>query len=141
MSEPPLEWVWNDPEIAHESAVYRRIPNRPNFMVPDLDGGPGSPAPGAFKCDPDGISVYRDEPMKVHGISVADLKSRSDDHVFGIRVADVRHAGAGVVDSPDPEDPNIGPAHASIRYPQENVTKPVERGIRLKMIEACWPAE
>ncbi|WP_157879720.1 hypothetical protein [Streptomyces yangpuensis] len=111
-------------------------------MVPDLEsGGPGSPAPGAFKNDADGISVYRDEPMKVHGISVADLKRREDDRVFGIRVSDVRSAGAGVVDSPDPEDSDVGPAHASIRYPQEKVSKPVERGIRLKMIEACWPAE
>ncbi|MEV7322829.1 hypothetical protein [Streptomyces sp. NPDC093970] len=137
----PEEWQWDDPAIPGESAVFRKVLARPNFIVPNLEGGPPAPAPGAFKCDADGISVYRDELLKSLSLTPEDIKKNTDDHVFGIFVSDVRESGAGVVDSPDDEDEELGPAHSSIRYSAPKIDKPSERRIRERIIDACWLSE
>lgn len=135
------EWNWDDSSIPGESAVFRRVPARPNFVVPNLEGGPDTPAPGAFKCDPDGISTYRDQLLKAINADVSRMKKSSDDLIFGMFVADIRDAGAGVVDTPDPTDEELGDAHCSIRYTEQKIDKKIERRIREQIIESCWNAE
>jgi hypothetical protein len=133
------DWVWNDPDISDDSVVYRKVLARPGFLVPDLEGNrPPSPAPGAFKCDPDGISVYRDELLAKINKEPEDVKKNPDDLIFGVLAQKVRDAGAGVVDTPDPEDEVLGEAHASIRYQERSVNKKTERAVREKIIAACW---
>ncbi|MEV1047218.1 hypothetical protein [Streptomyces sp. NPDC049916] len=82
--------------------------------------------------------MYRDELLKAINRTPGDVKKNFDDHIFGVLVSDVRQAGAGVIDSPDGEDEELGAAHSSIRYSEPKIDKASERRIRQGIIDACW---
>jgi hypothetical protein len=77
------------------------------------------PSTGAFRPDEDGISVYRDAPLRAAGLGPSDLTTALDDLVFGLAVREVRSLDLDVRDDPcppgipDAEHPRNG-AHALI---------------------------
>jgi hypothetical protein len=110
----------DDPTISDAELLYRRLSDSgPNMIAVDLLTGEQRPSTGAFKPDPDGISVYRDSAMKEEGISVADLVTRPGNLIVSLSVGDVRSIWLGVrddkwpADVPDPEHPRNA-AHALI---------------------------
>ncbi|MFK0015017.1 hypothetical protein [Streptomyces sp. NPDC091027] len=138
MSHLDEEWIWDDVKISADSVVFRRVLGRPDFLVPDLEGGPGKPGIPALKWDSDGISTYRQELLEELNLSPRVLKTSPTDLVFAFRVGDIRSADAGVVDTPDEEDELKGQAHTSIRCSEENPKKERRNSIRLHLIDSCW---
>lgn len=135
---PGGEWVWDDPSIEGTSTLYRRVPNLPSFLIPDLEGGSAKPSFAALKWDPDGISMYRLELLVQSGLKADSIKNDPSDLVFGFMVRDIRDADAGVTDTPDPEDTEKGQAHSSVRHCIPKPDKPTKKRIREKIIATCW---
>ena len=51
----------DDPSIAGDEVVLRRVKAKPSMVVTDSLTGAVRPSSGAFKPDDDGISVYREQ--------------------------------------------------------------------------------
>jgi hypothetical protein len=77
----------------------------------------------------DGWSIYREQLMREHGITLADIESSGDEprEAWTFLVGDVRSVDhCGVVDCPDRADKKLGPAHGLIRCDD---SKPEKRKI------------
>jgi hypothetical protein len=114
---------WNDPEIKDDEWLYRRVPTRPDFFQQfDLRTGERILGRGAFQFDDDGMSVYRESLIKIHNLTLRQVRRSTEFLLCKFTVGQIRELEAGVVDDPDPDDDPIGVAHASVRV--ESVIKP-----------------
>ncbi len=73
---------------------------------------------GAFKFDPDGCSVHRDEVLHANGMTYEALIRDPQNVVLAIQVGRIRNQGMGVRDTPWPLGPQpeapYQVAHASV---------------------------
>ncbi|GAA3104266.1 hypothetical protein GCM10020254_57610 [Streptomyces goshikiensis] len=107
--------AWDEPSIPDDETIYRRIPNKPEFMAPDLLSGERAVSRTAFQWDDDGISVHRSSILEANDLGPESIIRREGQMVFGFTAAAPRVCGAGVVDDPIPDDPPAGIAHALIQ--------------------------
>lgn len=127
--DTPLQW--NDPQIPDEDSLYRRVPNRPDYYF-QRDLLDSSPVIGrnAFQFDDDGMSVYRDGLVIKHSLTLRQIRRNVNSLLFKFTVGAVRALLAGVIDSVDEDDSEIGVAHGLVR--SESGPKP-PRPIRKKI--------
>lgn len=107
--------TWDDPSIPDVEVLYRRVPDKPDFLVPDLLGDEKRPSRTAFQWDPDGISVYRESLLQSASLDASAVAKIPTHMVFGFCVVVPRFHGAGVVNDPVEDDPPAGFAHALVR--------------------------
>lgn len=107
--------AWDDTSIPNAETIYRRVPNKPDFMVPDLETGEKALTRTAFQWDDDGISVHRSSILEESGLGPDAVVRRDGQMVFGFPAGAPRTCGAGVVNDPVTDDPPAGIAHALIQ--------------------------
>lgn len=98
--------------------LLRSVPNSPDFLTtPDLVTGQRRIELAALKFDDDGISVYRASLLQAVDTPLERVAKGDGAYVFAFPAELVRRVtGFDVIHSPDDEDPEIGFAHALIRY-------------------------
>ncbi|MGW7203908.1 hypothetical protein [Streptomyces sp. NPDC054837] len=106
--------TWDDPAISDDEILYRRVPNVPGFLAPDLISGVRKPTRTAFQFDPDGMSVYRKVLLDEENLGPESVTKKPGQMVFAFIAAVPRRCGVGVVHDPV-DDPPAGFAHSSIR--------------------------
>jgi hypothetical protein len=126
----------NENGIPDEEIIYRRVPDHPDYLAPDLITGKKAPTHTAFRWDPDGISVHRSSILADKGLGPHSMIKKEGQVVYGFPVRVVRSCKAKVLDDPDFDDPPIGVAHALI---QCEVPKP-EKLRRREISEALADA-
>lgn len=120
MSGADLPSPPDDSTIPNSDTLYHRLSHRgADFLLIDAATGESRPSSGAFKPDPDGLSVYRREILHQHGLSAADVAvDRATNAVVGFDVAEARSLNLGVIDDPWPADSDGHPrdaAHALVK--------------------------
>lgn len=107
---------WNDLTIPDEDWLYRRVPRTNHFYDHiDLITHERRLGRGAFRFDDDGMSVHRHALVIRHHLTARQLRRDDKADLWRFQVGNARKLDAGVVDDPDPYDPPIGVAHASVR--------------------------
>ncbi|MGW2324237.1 hypothetical protein ACWC5C_00565 [Streptomyces sp. NPDC001700] len=133
-----------DENNSDSELIYRRIPEAPGFLVPDLETGRRVPTHTAFRWDPDGISVHRSSLLTEYGLGPEAMVKKPGQMVYGFPARATRPCKAKIIDAPDPEDPPIGMAHALIQCEVPRPDKPRRREISEALAEEsrlCFPAE
>lgn len=134
----------SESDIPDDEIIYRRIPDKPDFLAPDLITGKKAPTHTAFKWDPDGISVHRSSILSEHDLGPHSMIKKEGQVVYGFPVQVVRSCKAKVLDDPDFDDPPIGIAHALIQCEVPRPDRPRRREISEALAEAaerCYPPE
>jgi len=114
------EWIYNDPTVADEDILYRRVPKVPQLRTYDSEHGTWVPTPAAFRRDPN-------EGMSSHLRSIVTSMNRDPESLYPAQkfgsvefeVCVPRRSGAGVLPTDDPgeDDPCLRAAHAEVRPP------------------------
>lgn len=79
-----------DQGVLPDDAVFRRVANdSPSMVVVDVLTGHRRPSTGAFKLDPDGISVYLRSVLSRSGLSASEVAVRPGNLVVELPVAAV----------------------------------------------------
>jgi len=96
----------DDPSIPDADALYRRLSDSsPSMVAYDQETGERlRPSSGAFKPDPDGVSVYRRSRLEEDGLSGQDVARHPWNLVASVDVGEVRSIALGVRDDPWPSD-------------------------------------
>jgi hypothetical protein len=114
--------VHDDPSVADDDVVHRRVKKIPNhFEAQDWYTGDARLHPAALQLDPDGMSVQMERLLQPRCAVGHDKLCNWE--MYGIAsfpASAPRQQGGGVVESPDPTDPVLGQAHASVRPKIEN---------------------
>lgn len=93
------------PDIPNADDVYRRLSDSgPNMVRVDLETGERRPSSGAFKPDPDGVSVYRRSLLEGAGLAANDVIRNPWNLVVRVNVGEIRSIELGVRDDPWPPD-------------------------------------
>lgn len=121
--------AWDDSSIPDDETIYRRVPDVPDFLAPDLISGELKPTRTAFQWDDDGISVHRSSTLEAEGLKPDSILRKSTQMVFGFAALVPRSCGAGVIDDPQPDDPPAGIAHALIQCEVPRPSKPRRRQV------------
>jgi hypothetical protein len=134
LNAPPR--VWDDHRIPNEETLYRRVPDLAEMFgqVRDLVSGRALLSRAALRFDEDGMSVFREELLRLHKLSIDLMKRRDNDQVFSFPVEIVRQNRCGVVDDPDEHDKEIGVAHALVKG--ETDDKPEPKAGRNEIVDA-----
>lgn len=106
--------AWDDPDILDSEILYRRVPDVPDFLVPDLISEVKTPSRAAFQFDPDGISVYRKTLLDEENLGPESVTKKPGQMVFAFNASVPRACGVGVVFDPV-DDPPAGFAHSLVR--------------------------
>lgn len=128
---------WDDASIPDKEIIYRRVPDKPDFLVPDLLTGVRRPSRAAFQYRGDGISVHRNSILEENDLGPEAVLRDAKQTVFGFEAAAPRSCGAGVVNDPVPEDPPAGIAHALIQCETPTPDRARRREIADTLAEAC----
>ncbi|MER5887260.1 hypothetical protein ABT160_25850 [Streptomyces sp. NPDC001941] len=123
-------------EFRDDEVIYRRIPNKPDFLAPNLLTGEKLPTHTAFRWDRDGISVHRSSILSAHNLGPEAMVKKEEHTVYGFSVQTVRSCKAKLINDPDLDDPPIGIAHALIQGDVPKPEKPVRREISESLAQA-----
>lgn len=104
-----------DTPIPDDEDMYRRIPDKPDFLAPDLLTGERVPTRTAFQWDDDGISVYRSSVLRENSLGPDATIKREGQLVYAFPARAPRSCKAIVVADPIVDDPPAGIAHALIQ--------------------------
>lgn len=112
------EWIRDDPSVADDAWLYRRIRRVPDHYVP-RDPVTGQPIVtlAALRYVNDGMSVYESDAMNANGITSDDLHVPETHTLAKFTAVRPRTADGGVVRSHDPHDEITarGDCHALVR--------------------------
>jgi hypothetical protein len=163
-------WVVDDGSVPDEAHIFRRLPDKPPFIVvPDALGGPKELGIAVYSYDDDdGMSVYSSTALDRESITHVELIDWTTKNLCVVPMTVVRRslpraeARPGTV-SPDdthevpggvvaaevthPTDPRIGRAHALMRIAvvpkaAKKVLKPAWNAFRLKLLDdTCFKTE
>lgn len=125
-----------DEEIPDDEVIYRRVPDKPDYLVPDLLTGEKAVTRTAFKWDSDGISVHRSSILEAHDLGPHSMVKRDDHTVYGFPAAATRPCKAKIVNDPDFDDPPIGVAHALVQCEVPRPDRPRRREITEALAQA-----
>ena len=119
-------WQYDDPAIDNQDHLFRRVPKVPDCQTYD-------PATETYAVNPGGLRRDANEGMSTHLESIIDLPERDARTLYNpgkyssIRfvVEAPRSAGAGVLPTPAPEEPDedLRVAHTEVRPPQPEKDK------------------
>jgi len=116
-----IKWIYNDPSVADEDVLYRRVPKVIDCRTYDSQLSIWVVTPGALRREPnDGMSSHlRSVVMSMN----RDPKSLYPAQEFGsveFAVWVPRRSGAGVLQTDDPKehDPCLRAAHTEVRPPE-----------------------
>jgi hypothetical protein len=120
------EWQYDDPGIDDQDRLFRRVPKVPGCQTYD-------PSTETYAVSPGGLRRESNDGMSSHLQSVIELRGRdafslyNEEKYSSIRfgVAVPRGAGAGVLPTPAPEEPDedLRAAHAEVRPPMPEYNK------------------
>ncbi|WDF33718.1 hypothetical protein PTW37_01955 [Arthrobacter agilis] len=136
------EWPYNDPSIADEDKLYRRMPHQPGCRTYDAMTDRWVPHPGGLRrLDHEGMSTHLHSILEERQRDCASLYNGEKYGSIRFPVAVPRSAGAGVLPTaaPQEEDPDLKAAHAEVRPPSAELDKRFWKGV-VNMIarEAEW---
>lgn len=138
----PAEWVSDDPSITDDEVVYRRVTkNAPGALTIDRISGETHLGTGAFSLNPRdraapaGCSVCLESLMRQHEIPTSRLAKWETQGVGRFHARDVRRGKGGIVASEDPEDTELGKAHALLRTKSPGLPRAEWLDIRSAILE------
>ena len=127
---------WDDSFVPDDEVIYRRVPDVPDFLVPDLLTGERRPTRTAFHWDDDGISVHRSSLLAKASLQPDCILRKSTQMVFGFKAEVPRSYSAEIVDDPQLDDPPAGVAHALIQCEPPRPPRPRRRIISEALAQA-----
>jgi len=161
MTATDPEWVVDDEDVPDEATLFRRVPDQPDFLDVDLNGGPPRLGLGVFSYkDEDGMSVYVSSRMKDEDISDEELIDWKRVYLCRFPVATVRRADAAtpypdgtapvgsdtetaggvVLDVASfPDDERVQRSHGLVRIPippKAAGWRPMWNAFRIKLMQA-----
>lgn len=105
MIEAPSIPDHDDPSVPGDESLLRRLSDDgPSMIATDAVTGERRPTSGAFKPDPDGLSVYRLSKLVEFDMGAADVARTPWNLIVSVSVEQVRSIELGVRDDPWPRD-------------------------------------
>jgi hypothetical protein len=129
-------WVPDDPAIPDDEICIRRVPRKPNCLVPNASTGDVAVGNGAIRFDDDGMSVHLESLREKAGVDRADMYDWNRYTAVEFPAAAPRQLEedsdqpmGGVVLDPQ-EDPPLGDAHALVRTREQQPNRKQRGDIR-----------
>lgn len=140
------DWVWNDPEIRPEELFLRKVPRKPEYVVPNLITRRPEVKPAALRFDDDGMSVSASEILADEGHHRDELCNWETHTSVEFPAAAARSTEeAGVVYDPvdgHPDGAVFGKAHSLVRPRTQKPPRSIRRNIQTAIAAQCrWVDE
>lgn len=137
------DWFYDDPKVADDEELLRRIPWGQDYVVFDAQAGKHFPTTAAFRRRKpgEGLSVHMRSVVEARERAVASVYDGATSGTVTFTAEVPRTVGAGVVPVEAPRDVESDAvrreAHAEVRPPTFALNKGEWTRIRVSIIDAC----